>query len=230
MSDLCAIVGESGSGKSSGIRNLNPQETFVINVANKPIPIKGSKQLYKPLIQDPETKKFTGNLYNTSNVEQISKIMKLVDKTMPQIKQIIIDDAQYLMAFEAMDRALEKGFDKFSQIAQHFYLVLKEAINLRDNLKVFVLCHSENVGDALNPKFKIKTQGKMIDNMITVEGLFTYVLFTERVQNEEGKMEYKFVTNSDGSNTAKTPMGCFEDYYIDNDLQFVIDKINEYNE
>lgn len=92
MSDLCAIVGESGSGKSSGIRNLNPQETFVINVANKPIPIKGSKQLYKPLIQDPETKKFTGNLYNTSNVEQISKIMKLVDKTMPQIKQIIIDD------------------------------------------------------------------------------------------------------------------------------------------
>ena len=160
MSDLCAIVGESGSGKSSGIRKLNPQETFVINVANKPIPIKGSKQLYKPLIQDPETKKFTGNLYNTSNVEQISKIMKLVDKTMPQIKQIIIDDAQYLMAFEAMDRALEKGFDKFSQIAQHFYLVLKEAINLRDNLKVFVLCHSENVGDALNPKFKIKTQGE----------------------------------------------------------------------
>lgn len=64
------------------------------------------------------------------------------------------------MAFEAMDRALEKGFDKFSQIAQHFYLVLKEAINLRDNLKVFVLCHSENVGDALNPKFKIKTQGE----------------------------------------------------------------------
>ena len=64
------------------------------------------------------------------------------------------------MAFEAMDRAGEKGFDKFTQIAQHFYLVLKGAIDLRDDLKVFVLVHAENTGDALNPNFKIKTQGE----------------------------------------------------------------------
>ena len=119
---------------------------------------------------------------------------------------------------------------KFTQIAQHFYSVLKEVINLRDDLKVFVLCHSENVGDSINPKFKIKTQGKMIDNMITVEGLFTYVLFTTRLQNENGVMEYKFMTNSDGTNTAKSPMGCFEELYIDNDLAYVIEKINDYNE
>lgn len=69
----------------------------------------------------------------------------------------------------------------------------------------------------------------MIDNMITLEGLFTYVLFTTRIMNENREMEYKFMTNSDGSNTAKTPMGCFNSLLIDNDLQYVIDKINEYN-
>lgn len=69
----------------------------------------------------------------------------------------------------------------------------------------------------------------MIDNMITVEGLFTYVLFTSRRQNDDGVMEYKFMTNSNGSNTAKTPMGCFNEEFIDNDLQFVFDSIDKYN-
>ena len=230
MAELCAIVGDSGSGKSSSVRTLNPDETFIINIANKSLPFKGAKKNYKALSQDPKTKEYIGNLYNTSNTDQILKVLKVIDKLMPHIKTVIIDDSQYLMAFEAMDRALEKGFDKFTQIAQHFYSVLKEVINLRDDLKVFVLCHSENVGDSINPKFKIKTQGKMIDNMITVEGLFTYVLFTTRLQNENGVMEYKFMTNSDGTNTAKSPMGCFEELYIDNDLAYVIEKINDYNE
>lgn len=128
-----------------------------------------------------------------------------------------------------MDRAQEKGYDKFTQFAQHFYSILKEASGLRDNLKVFILTHSENIGDALNPSYKIKTVGKMIDNMITIEGLFTYVLFTTRRQNDDGVMEYKFMTNSNGTNTAKTPMGCFTESLIDNDLQYVFDKIDEYN-
>lgn len=101
---------------------------------------------------------------------------------------------------------------------------------MRDNLKVFILTHSDNVGDAINPYYKIKTVGKMIDNMITIEGLFTYVLFTKRLQNDSGEMEYKFMTNSDGTNTAKTPFGCFADVYIDNDLQTVFNAIDVYND
>lgn len=229
MADLGAIVGESGSGKSSSLRNLDPEKTFIINVARKALPIKGYKKNYIQLKQDPDSRKFTGNLYNTSSVDQISNILKVVDKAMPHIKYVIIDDAQYLMSFEAMDRAGEKGYDKFTQIAQHFYSVLKSAIDMRDDLKVFILTHSENIGDALNPSYKIKTVGKMIDNMITVEGLFTYVLFTARVQNDDGILEYKFMTNSDGRNTAKTPMGCFEGMYIDNDLSLVFDSIDKYN-
>ena len=70
----------------------------------------------------------------------------------------------------------------------------------------------------------------MLDNMITLEGLFTYVLFTDLVKNVDGEIEHKFITQSDGTTTAKTPMGCFEDFYIDNDLQFVIEQIDKYNE
>lgn len=71
---------------------------------------------------------------------------------------------------------------------------------------------------------------KMIDNMITVEGLFTYVLFTALVKDNDNNIQYKFITQSDGSNTAKSPMDCFESIMIDNDLEYVINKIDEYNE
>lgn len=229
MAELGAIVGESGSGKSTSLRNLDPNKTFIINIANKPLPIPGYKKNYKPLIKNPETQLWEGNLYNSSNVDKISQVLTLIDKTMPHIEQVIIDDSQYIMSFEAMDRAGEKGFDKFTQIAQHFYSVLKNGMNMRDNLKVFILTHSENIGDALNPSYKIKTMGKMIDNMITVEGLFTYVIFTTKIKNDDGKIEYKFMTQTDGTTTGKTPYGCFEELYIDNDLQLVFDKIDEYN-
>jgi hypothetical protein len=133
------------------------------------------------------------------------------------------------MAFEAMDRSAEKGYEKFTQMASNFYSVLKNAMNLRDDLKVFVLTHAENTGDALNPSYKIKTIGKMIDSMITVEGLFTYVFFTDVVKGENDVPQYKLITQSDGTTTAKTPMGCFEELRIDNDLQYICDKIDEYN-
>ena len=92
MAELGAIVGESGSGKSTSIRNLDPTETFIINIARKALPFKGYKKNYIPLKQNPETKEFEGNLYNTNNVEQISKVLKVIDKKMPGIKQVIIDD------------------------------------------------------------------------------------------------------------------------------------------
>jgi len=160
MADLIGIVGNSGSGKSTSIRNLDPNSTFIINVAGKPLPIKGFKKNYKPLKQNADTKKFEGNLYNTSDVVKISQILKIIDKTRPEIKVVIIEDAQYLMSFEAMDRASEKSYDKFTEIAAHFYSILKEAINMREDLKVCVLTHAENIGDALNPNYKIKTIGE----------------------------------------------------------------------
>jgi hypothetical protein len=157
-------------------------------------------------------------------------MLKLIDSKLPHIKTVIIDDYQYVMGFEAMDRAGDKGYDKFTQMAQHAYQVIKDSMNLRDDLYVVILTHSENTGDKLNPYYKIKTQGKMLDSVITLEGLFTYVLFTKVVKDDSDSVQYKFLTNSDGTCTAKSPMGLFEDLLIDNDLDYVVKKIKEYNE
>ena len=229
MAELIAIVGESGSGKTTSIRNLNPETTFIISTTGKRPGIKGAKKKYTDFKINKETKEVTGNFYTTSNIDQIASVMKLINTKMAHIKTLIIDDYQYLQGFESMARVDEKGYAKFTDIAKHAYGVLKSGMDLRDDLFVVIITHSENIGDNINPYYKIKTLGKMLDSVITLEGLFTYVLFT-KVINDGEAVQYKFLTNSDGSCTAKSPMGLFDDMLIDNDLDFVINKITEYNE
>lgn len=225
MANLIAIVGASGSGKSTSIRTLDSKETFIINVASKPLPFKGWRSKYTIWSKyNPD-----GNYINTSDVTVINRILVYINTKRLEIKNVIIEDSQYLMGFEAMDRAKEKGYEKFTDIAQKFYSVLKSAIQMRDDLNVIVTCHSENIGTPDYPQLKIKTIGKMVDNVITVEGLFTYVLFTEIQRTDDAGTQYLFQTHSDGTTTAKSPMGCFEEDYIANDLQYVIDKIKEYD-
>jgi glycosyltransferase involved in cell wall biosynthesis len=228
MSDLIAIAGGSGSGKTTSLRNLNPKETFIVSITGKPLPFKGFKKNYSLLKK--EGNNYVGNFYKSKNVEDVIKVFKLVSTTMPEIKQIIVDDANYLMSFEVMERANEKGWDKSTQIAKHYYDMLEAVLALKDDLKVVILSHTENLGDTLNPQWKLKTAGKMLDTQLNVDGLFTYILYTEVSAGEEGKPEYKFRTNTiDGSDTCKTPMDCFEELYVDNDLQVVLNKIDEYN-
>lgn len=159
----------------------------------------------------------------------IGQILNYINTKRPEIKNVVIDDGQYLMAFEFMDRASEKGFQKFNDLAQKFYSVLKTGIQMRDDLNIIMTCHSENIGTADEPMLKIKTLGKMLDSTLTVEGLFTYVLFTEVQRDEDDKPKYVFQTHSDGTTTAKTPMGCFDEDYIPNDLGYVLEKIAEYD-
>ena len=161
MAELIGIVGDTGSGKSTSIRTLNPKTTCIINVAKKPLPIRGFKKSYTPLKLNPETKKYEGNLFNSSDVGKINKVLSIINSTRPEITTIVIEDAQYIMAFETMARSAEKGYEKFTQIATNFYSVLETALSLRDNIKVCVVSHSDNVGDALNPKYKMKTIGKL---------------------------------------------------------------------
>ena len=229
MAELIAIVGESGSGKTTSIRNLDPKSNFIISTTGKRPGIKGAKKKYPDFKVNKETKEITGNFYTTSNIDQIASIMKLINTKMTDIKVLIIDDYQYLQGFESMARVDEKGYSKFTDIAKHAYEVLKSGMDMRNDLYVCILTHSENTGDNINPYYKIKTLGKMLDSVITLEGLFTYVLFS-KVINDGEKVQYKFLTNSDGTCTAKSPMGLFDDLLIDNDLDFVIKKIQEYNE
>ena len=229
MAELIACVGESGSGKTTSIRNLNPSETFIISTTGKRPGIPGAKKKYPTFTVNRETKECSGNFYTATTAENIGKMLNIINTKFTNIKTVIIDDYQYIMGFEAMDRAGQKGYDKFTEMAQHAYQVIKDAMNLRDDLYVVILTHSENTGDKINPYYKIKTQGKMLDQVITLEGLFTYVFFTEVGHDEDGKPTYKFKTNSDGTCTAKSPMGLFDDLMIDNDLDYVITKIKEYN-
>ena len=215
------------SGKSTSIRNLDPQSTFIISTTGKRPGIRGALKKYPAFTKTGDG--YTGNFYTTSNVDNIETVLKYINTKRPDIKVVIIDDFQYIMAFEAMDKADQKSYDKFTAIAQHAYQVLKNAMNMRDDLYIVIMTHSENTGDRINPFYKMKTVGRMLDNVITLEGLFTYVLFTAILRDDDGNPSYKFMTVSDGSTTGKTPMGLFNELYIDNDLKIVIDQINEYD-
>ena len=192
------ILGASGSGKSTSLRNFKRGEVCVLNVAGKPLP-------------------FRGNLDVVNNATYESIWATLKDG---EFRSYVVDDSQYLLAFEMFDRAKETGYGKFTDIALRFRnMISYVARNTSPDTIVYFLHHTEETDSG---KIKAKTVGKMLDNQLTVEGLFSTVLLA----TTDG-MNYKFVTQSDGTTTAKSPIGMFEKE-IDNDLKFVDDTIREY--
>ena len=225
MSEIIAIVGESGSGKSTSLRNLDPKTTFVIATKPKRLPFPRSKELYVKF----EADKLEGNYFVTSKYSSMLKLLDIISTKMPHIKTIVFDDFQYLLADEFMERAEESGWGKFTELAKHAWLVLDRAQKLREDLKIFFLMHEENIAVDGAPKKKIKTIGKLLDEKITLEGLFSVVLFTH-VHKDVGDefSKFYFTTQSDGVTTAKSPMGMFETFKIDNDLKMVVDAFDNY--
>ena len=227
MANSILVIADSGTGKSTSIRHLNPDETFIINIANKPLPFKGWKKNYTPISKDNPQ----GNLASASSAVGIIKAINHVDQKRPAIKTLIIDDWQYMSSFEYFDRANEKGYDKFTQIAANLATVAKIPKDLRDDLTVIFLTHSEDSTDINgNRKIKAKTIGKMIDNTLTLEGLFSIVLFGKVNKNDDGELEYGFETQNSGENTCKSPQGMFDDFFIPNNLQYVKDCMKKYEE
>ena len=141
MSERIAIIGNSGEGKSTSIKDLDPATTAIINVMGKPLPFKGWRKLYKPI--DPSNNE--GNYHVTHKPDQIVKTLKYFSDKREDIKVVIIDDFQYIMSTEFMNRATEKGWEKFNEIGQNAWIVLYTAGNLRDDLKVIILAHDERV-------------------------------------------------------------------------------------
>lgn len=199
MAIAVMIMGASGSGKSASMRNFKGNELAVINVANKPLPFRSD---IKTL--------------NSDRYEQIEQALKSAPA-----KSIVIDDSQYLMANEYMRRASETGFQKFTDIGRNFW-ALVDMINhdLPEDVIVYFMQHTEI--DA-NGNEKAKTIGKLLDEKITLEGLFTIVLKTDVVDGR-----YMFATKTNGADTVKTPMGLFEEALIDNDLKVVDEKIRDF--
>lgn len=182
------------------MRNFEPDDLKVINVANKPLPFKN---------------KFES--ISTDDYRKIIAELKLNKK-----KVAVIDDAQYLMANEFMRRATERGFDKFTEIAQNFWALVNMVKELPSDQVVYFLAHIER--DA-NGNEKIKTIGKLLDEKITVEGMFTIVLKTNVTDGV-----YSFITQNSGHDTVKSPIGMFPAIVIDNDLKYVDEKIRNYYE
>lgn len=192
------ILGESGTGKSTSLRNFKPEEVGIFNVASKPLPFRA------------KLPKYDGATYQT--------IIKALSA--PTRKAYAIDDSQYLLAFEMFDRAKETGYNKFTDMALNFRNLIQFVISSTPpDVIVYFLHHTERGDDG---RLKAKTVGKMLDNQLTVEGLFSIVLLC----STDG-LTHKFVTQSDGYTTAKSPMDMF-DREIDNDLKLVDDAIRDY--
>jgi hypothetical protein len=226
MANGVLIIGESGSGKSTAGRNLDPKETFWINVANKPLPFKGWKSKYKPITPEDMT---DGNLSKVSSSAGIMHVLRLISDEMPHITNVMVDDWQYSAAFEFFDRTDEKGYEKFTEIGNGIAQVAKLPAELRDDLCIFFLTHSEETQDAKGKrKQKAKTIGKMVDEKLTLEGLFAIVLYAKVKKDKEGNLIYVFETKTDGANTCKAPMDMFDEDDIPNDLQAVKQAIINY--
>lgn len=211
MSTIMALVGESGSGKSTSLRNLDPKTTYIISVINKQLPFKGSNKIFN---------KEAKNYFSTTDFNTMKKLIENVN-TQPTIKTLVIDDFQYMMTDDFVSRAKEKGYDKWTDMAQNVYETIESSKRLRDDLLVVFIFHEEQDGD----KKRIKTLGKMLNEKVTVEGLFSIVIFSEARESE-----YVFITQGRGITTAKSPMDMFESVEIPNDMKLVVDAINKYYE
>jgi adenylate kinase family enzyme len=218
MSNAVLIIGESGTGKSTSIRTLPPEETFIINVLNKPLPFRGASKKYTKV-----NKEGQGNYFATDSHDRILTTIQYVNNKRPDIKYLVIDDFGYTIANSFMRKAMMKGYDKFTEIGFEAWDILNRANEVREDLMCFIMMHSDT--DAVG-KSKPKTIGKMLDEKVCVEGMFTICLHSH-VQDGE----YFFITNHDGHHMAKSPLEMFAAGRVPNDLKMVADTIHAfYNE
>jgi hypothetical protein len=211
MSISTVILGESGSGKSASMRNMDPTKTLLIQVVKKPLPFRSKGWSYLSATNK------TGNMIVSDDWIAISAMMR---KT--QRKVIVVDDFQYVLANEFMRRSDERGYDKFTEIAKHAWELFNVANTLPDDVRVYLMSHTQTneQGD-----IKLKTIGKMLDEKITPEGLFTIVLRTVVTDKD-----YFFSTRNNGHDTVKSPIGLFDSERVPNDLAVIDAQISSYYE
>lgn len=207
MSVATFILGQSGTGKSTSLQNLDPSKVLLIQTIRKPLPFRSAN--WKPLTKE------GGTVFVTDKAQTICDA---INRTQREI--IIIDDFQYMMANEFMRRTAERGFDKFTEIGRNAWDVINAATQAADNKRVYILSHTEQ---SESGSTKIKTIGKMLDEKITLEGMVTICLQTAIVNGQ-----HIFMTQNNGHNTVKSPIGLFASEHIPNDLAAVDAAIVEY--
>ena len=194
------LIGKSGSGKSASLRNFKKDEIAIANVLGKPLPFKSD--LDAPKVDD----------YNI-----ILKAIQNTDK-----KVIVIDDANYLITNEFMNKSSVKGFDKYNEMGNNFFNLINGIKNVEGGKTVYLIMH-EDTDDEGN--VKPKTIGKLLDDKVNIQGMFTICL---RSMFDNGNYIFRLKTN--GQDCVKTPIGLFDEEQMENDLKLVDEKIREYYE
>ncbi len=202
MGNLIMVLGKSGSGKSTSLRNFAPDEVGVFSVAGKRLPFRSEL----PVVQH-------------ANYKRIADILAANRR-----RCYVIDDATYLMQLDNFARAKEAGYQKFTDMAVAFQQLLQRASWTDDDTNVYFLMHPDS--DEMGRE-KPKTIGKMLDEKLCVEGLFPIVIDARVTQGDDGRPRHVFVTENDGTNLAKAPMGMLPEV-MDNDLKAVDTAIREY--
>lgn len=225
MANVVIVAGDTGTGKTRSLKNLNPEETFIINVMNKPLAFEGSKSMYS---------KEKKNIHHTDKYSDIVQLIKgIVDKK-PEIKNIIIDDIGFSMTTEFFERAKESGYSKFAEMGLHMQQILDTCKNIeREDVNVALLFHEDDKSsNNIVTERKLKLIGQMLDDKYNPAALVPVCLYTHVVFNDKGTADYSFITNRalvDGVIVpAKSPEGMFDTLLIPNDLQLVFGKMNDY--
>lgn len=214
MSKVICIMGESGSGKTTSMRNLDPEITCYIDCDKKGLSWKGWKEQYN---------KDKRNYLKTDEQNEIMTVLKwLNQKEGFKFKTVVIDTINGIMVADEMRRSKEKNYDKWQDLAQAIYDIVDFALKARDDLTVIFTAHTQTERDESGYQFtRIKTSGKKLDKIV-LESKFTTVLLAKVVGGK-----YLFETQAKNS-TAKSPMGAFDEFEIENDITKVIKALEEY--
>lgn len=198
MARLVLVISKSGTGKSSSLRNLKKGEASVVLCSGKELPFRSDIATMVP----------------KSHLDVISA----VERASAPI--VVVDDANYLMSFEEMNRATEIGYVKFTQMATHMFDIFQSIINKQSDQTFYVMAHSAETEDG---SIKFKTTGKMLSEKIVLEGL-TNILITNEITSDG---DFVFRVRTDGTG-VKTPIGMFKEETVPNDLEIVDKAIKDF--
>lgn len=218
MSKVIGVMGESGAGKTTSLRNLDPKKTFYIDSDKKGLNWKGWKQQYSV---------DKANYWASDSFTVVSGLMDRIntEEKFKGIKYLVIDTINGLMVAEEMRILAMQSGDKrsaWSDLAQNGWALINKALEMREDLTVIILCHSETISDDNGIiRTRIKTNGRKLEKLV-LESKMTTVVWAVR---QDGK--YKFILSADGS-TCKVPLGAFDTDECDNDIMLVIDALKEY--
>ena len=212
MSLPVLIIGRSGSGKTYSLKNFKSDQVGILSIEKGRLPFRSDLKVLKLDSFIESDKDHNPAQVNVAKYEFIKAKVATAN-----VKSVVIDDSQYLLAGEFFDRAMEKGYDKYTAMGANFRNLIHDINKIPQDDKIVYFLHHSELGE--DGREKVKTIGKMLDEKLCVEGCFDIVLYCE---------DHKFYTQSNGQSVAKSPEGLFEEIEIPNDLKAVDTAIREY--